>query len=160
MSGPLDNALLASPILHVSTEAPPVLIMHSSEDPIAPVEQATVLDETLCASGVESTPLAVYGSDMDSRAPNRSESRRSSIDSRSPCQATRHESTSHILRSCGFLVSRVSFAFRAGRNSLSSHSKEESHVSPYYRDQESVSQRCYHPIPSGDRRSSRDVPSL
>ncbi len=50
---------MASPIFHVSAEAPPYLIMHGSEDPTVPVDQAIPFDEALHVSAVESTLLII-----------------------------------------------------------------------------------------------------
>jgi dipeptidyl aminopeptidase/acylaminoacyl peptidase len=57
-----DAAAAVSPITHVSASDAPMLIVNSSEDPITPLTQATVMAEALSTAGVECELLVVPGS--------------------------------------------------------------------------------------------------
>ena len=51
-TGNEDQWALASPITHITEDAPPFLIMHGTEDEIVPVDQARALYANLCSKGV------------------------------------------------------------------------------------------------------------
>ena len=59
IGGPLPDlreaALQASPLVHVSADDPPTLIVHGTADEQVPVDQAVRLDAALHAAGVDST---------------------------------------------------------------------------------------------------------
>jgi acetyl esterase/lipase len=59
VGGPLpefrEAAQRASPLVHVSADDPPVLIVHEATDTVVPVDQASLLDKALHAVGVDST---------------------------------------------------------------------------------------------------------
>lgn len=61
VGGPLPDlreaALRASPLVHVSPDDPPTLLVHGSADDRVPVEQAVRLDAALDAAGVDSTAV-------------------------------------------------------------------------------------------------------
>ena len=61
IGGPLPDlreaALQASPLVHVSADDPPTLLMHGQADDRVPVDQATRLDAALDAAGVDSTAV-------------------------------------------------------------------------------------------------------
>ncbi len=50
-----EAAQRASPLVHVSPDDPPTLILHNGRDAAIPVDQAVLLDKTLAAAGVETT---------------------------------------------------------------------------------------------------------
>jgi|GEM_PF-865922 acetyl esterase/lipase len=54
-------AELASPITHVSSNSPPFLIMHGSDDGVVPVEQSIVFDAALQAAGIDSALIVIDG---------------------------------------------------------------------------------------------------
>ena len=51
----------ASPVMHVSSDDPPTLIIHGDRDPLVPVSQSVALFESLKNFGVEATLLIVKG---------------------------------------------------------------------------------------------------
>lgn len=51
----------ASPIAHLDSDDPPVLILHGDADTTVPVEQAIVLDERLTEFGIEHTTTIIPG---------------------------------------------------------------------------------------------------
>jgi acetyl esterase/lipase len=51
----LDLAKLASPVAHISKNAPPFLIVHGDKDNLVPLEQAQILHEALKKAGVPVT---------------------------------------------------------------------------------------------------------
>ncbi len=51
----------ASPVMHVSADDPPTLIIHGDRDPLVPVSQSVALFESLKNFGVEATLLIVKG---------------------------------------------------------------------------------------------------
>ena len=57
VGGPLrevrEAALAASPLSHVSPDDPPTLLVHGTNDPVIPADQATRLDRALAAAGVD-----------------------------------------------------------------------------------------------------------
>jgi len=65
VGGPLpevrEAALAASPLTHVSPQAPPTLLVHGVADTVVPAEQAIRLDRALVADGVDSTLVLVDG---------------------------------------------------------------------------------------------------
>jgi acetyl esterase/lipase len=65
VGGPLpevrEAALAASPLTHVSPQAPPTLLVHGVADTVIPAEQAIRLDKALVAAGVDSTLVLVDG---------------------------------------------------------------------------------------------------
>ena len=69
VGGPLlefrEAAQRASPVTHVSSDDPPFLIVHATNDPIMPVDQSRRMDAALKASGVESTLIVLDGSGHD-----------------------------------------------------------------------------------------------
>jgi len=50
-----DKARAASPVTHVTADAPPFLIMHGDRDPLVPHAQSVELNDALKKAGVEST---------------------------------------------------------------------------------------------------------
>lgn len=56
-----DLARLASPITHVSSDSPPFLIMHGSDDPVVPLAQSVDFDIALRALGIDSTLRIIDG---------------------------------------------------------------------------------------------------
>lgn len=58
-----ELAKLASPMTHVSADAPPHLLLHGTEDDIVPFEQARMLHNALIQVGVESSLVAIEGMD-------------------------------------------------------------------------------------------------
>jgi len=60
-----DDPILreASPVSHVSPEAPPFLILHGEADEVVPIQQSKALHELLLADGVESTLVVVQNAD-------------------------------------------------------------------------------------------------
>lgn len=54
-------ARLASPLSHISFDAPPFLIMHGSDDQTVPLEQSIVFDEALRKAGVDTTLIVIDG---------------------------------------------------------------------------------------------------
>jgi acetyl esterase/lipase len=65
VGGPLpevrEAALAASPLTHVSPQAPPTLLVHGLIDTVVPVDQAIRLDKALVAAGVDSTLVLIAG---------------------------------------------------------------------------------------------------
>jgi len=67
MGGPFDRgeraqlAELGSPLLHVTAESAPFLIVHGDEDPVVPLNQSVSMDAKLRAFGVESTLVVIPG---------------------------------------------------------------------------------------------------
>jgi acetyl esterase/lipase len=65
VGGPLpevrEAALAASPLTHVSPQAPPTLLVHGVTDTVIPAEQALRLDKALVAAGVDSTLVLIEG---------------------------------------------------------------------------------------------------
>lgn len=63
VGGPLpefrEAAQRASPLVHVSADDPPTLIVHARRDPEVPADQAVRLDRALQAAGVDSTLVLV-----------------------------------------------------------------------------------------------------
>lgn len=63
--GPLsenrEKARLASPVVHVSADDPPFLIIHGDEDPLVPVSQSERLAAALKQAGVDATLHVVKG---------------------------------------------------------------------------------------------------
>lgn len=59
----MELARLASPMSHVSADAPPHLLLHGTDDDIVPFEQARILHNALLRVGVESTLVAFDGID-------------------------------------------------------------------------------------------------
>ena len=59
VGGPLpefrEAALAASPLTHVTTDDPATLLVHGTNDPIVPADQAVRLDRGLAAAGVDHT---------------------------------------------------------------------------------------------------------
>lgn len=59
VGGPLpevrEAALAASPLTHVSTDDPATLLVHGTNDPVVPADQAVRLDRALAAAGVDHT---------------------------------------------------------------------------------------------------------
>lgn len=66
VGGPLpefrEAAQQASPLTHVSADDPPALIVHGSQDPVVPCEQAVRFERALKAAGVETTLVILDGS--------------------------------------------------------------------------------------------------
>lgn len=62
-------ARLVSPLHHVSSRCPPILILHGEEDPTVPVVESVILHEALLAAGVDTTlqvlPGEGHGWDVD-----------------------------------------------------------------------------------------------
>jgi len=58
-----ELAALASPITHISSDDPPFLIMHGSDDGLVPVEQSMAFDEMLRATGIDTTLRVVDGAE-------------------------------------------------------------------------------------------------
>jgi acetyl esterase/lipase len=56
-----DLAALASPVTHVTKEAPPFLIMHGNQDRLVPLQQSQFLQDALRMAGVDSTLMVVNG---------------------------------------------------------------------------------------------------
>lgn len=54
-------AALASPVTHVTKEAPPFLILHGDKDPVVPFRQSEILAAALKKAGVEVTLIKVKG---------------------------------------------------------------------------------------------------
>jgi len=52
-----EAALRASPLVHVSADDPPTLLVHGNADDRVPVDQALRLDAALDATGVDSTAV-------------------------------------------------------------------------------------------------------
>jgi len=65
VGGPLpelrEAALAASPLTHVSPQAPPTLLVHGVTDTVIPAAQALRLDKALVAAGIDSTLVLVEG---------------------------------------------------------------------------------------------------
>lgn len=65
VGGPLaefrEAARRASPLEHVSTDAPPTLILHGARDPHVPADQSVQLDRALKAAGADSTLVMLDG---------------------------------------------------------------------------------------------------
>jgi acetyl esterase/lipase len=57
----LDRAALANPISHVTSSAPPVLIIHGTQDGLVPLEQSDLLFDALAAASVPATYYTVPG---------------------------------------------------------------------------------------------------
>jgi dipeptidyl aminopeptidase/acylaminoacyl peptidase len=55
------EAIAASPVAHVTKDAPPFLIMHGTEDDIVPYTQAETLYATLKKAGVDVTLVKLEG---------------------------------------------------------------------------------------------------
>ena len=55
------KAAQASPLTHVSKDAPPFLIMHGDKDPLIPIKQSELLDAALRKAGVECKFVVVPG---------------------------------------------------------------------------------------------------
>jgi len=51
----LDAARLGSPVAHVSSQSPPVLLVHGGRDRMVPVEQSRLLGRALVKNGAEAT---------------------------------------------------------------------------------------------------------
>jgi acetyl esterase/lipase len=60
-----DVAAFASPVAHVSTDAPPFLIVHGDADTVVPISQSELLDEKLHGAGLESELIRVEGAGHD-----------------------------------------------------------------------------------------------
>lgn len=58
-----DIALRASPLAHVTSAAPPFLLLHGNADTIIPIEESRKLDRVLRAAGVPSLLVEVPGDD-------------------------------------------------------------------------------------------------
>jgi dipeptidyl aminopeptidase/acylaminoacyl peptidase len=56
-----EKALRASPIMYVSKDDPPFLIMHGDRDPMMPLAQSEILRDALNQAGVEATLRVVRG---------------------------------------------------------------------------------------------------
>ena len=65
VGGPLQEfreaAQRASPLVHVSADDPPTLIVHGGRDPVVPAAQGAWLDRALAAAGVDSTLVIIEG---------------------------------------------------------------------------------------------------
>ena len=65
IGGTLDQkaevARAASPITHVSKDAPPFLIVHGTKDPLVPLDQSESLHKALVQAGVDSTLIKMIG---------------------------------------------------------------------------------------------------
>jgi dipeptidyl aminopeptidase/acylaminoacyl peptidase len=63
--GPLEERIeiirQASPVTHVSADAPPMLIVHGTEDPLVPLEQAETLQAAMQKVGGKSTLIKMVG---------------------------------------------------------------------------------------------------
>lgn len=61
VGGPLpefrEAALAASPLVHVSPDDPPTLVLHGTADDVVPVDQARLLSRTLEAAGVDTAAV-------------------------------------------------------------------------------------------------------
>jgi dipeptidyl aminopeptidase/acylaminoacyl peptidase len=53
----------ASPITYISSDDAPFLIFHGDKDGVVPIEQATILHDSLVEGGVPSTLVIVQGGD-------------------------------------------------------------------------------------------------
>jgi acetyl esterase/lipase len=51
----------ASPVTHVSSDDPPMLLLHGDEDPMVPFEQSEIMEQALKKAGVEVKLLRVAG---------------------------------------------------------------------------------------------------
>ncbi len=71
MSSCMDKAKLASPIYYVSSDDPPVLTIHGSNDNIVPISQSQRLNQALKKNGVFSKFITVNGASHDLNIPNR-----------------------------------------------------------------------------------------
>ena len=56
-----DLAALASPVTHVTKDAPPFLIMHGDKDTLVPLSQSQTLHDALKKAGVDSTLKVIAG---------------------------------------------------------------------------------------------------
>jgi acetyl esterase/lipase len=56
-----DLAKLASPVTHVTKNAPPFLIVHGDKDTLVPLEQAKILHDALTKAGVPATLYVAEG---------------------------------------------------------------------------------------------------
>jgi len=71
-----DRARLASPIAHVTADAPPFLLLHGREDDVVPVDQSRRLFDELVAHGVDASCYElldlghVWGADSERTAMN------------------------------------------------------------------------------------------
>ena len=67
LGAPVDESMplrkLASPMAYVSTDAPPHLLIHGTEDDIVPFEQSRIFHNALLKAGVESTLVMFEGVD-------------------------------------------------------------------------------------------------
>lgn len=65
LGGPLSEkrelAELASPVTHVTKDAPPFLIMHGDQDNLVPIQQSRLLNDKLKAAGADSTLIVMEG---------------------------------------------------------------------------------------------------
>ena len=65
IGGPLpemrEAALAASPLTHVTPQAPPTLLVHGLSDTVVPADQAIRLDKALVAAGVDCTLVLIDG---------------------------------------------------------------------------------------------------
>ena len=65
LGGPIEEkkeaAVSASPVTHVTADDPPFLIVHGSDDPLVPFEQAELLHAALKKAGVDSTLVKMEG---------------------------------------------------------------------------------------------------
>jgi acetyl esterase/lipase len=63
--GPMDAvqdlARLASPVLHVSADDPPFLVIHGDKDPLVPIQQSRELVDALTKAGVEAQLVVATG---------------------------------------------------------------------------------------------------
>lgn len=75
-----DLAKDASALYRVSSQAPPFLIMHGSEDPGVPIEQSKRLHEALQDAGVDSTFVVVVGAGHGGKEFQTDEVRKTVID--------------------------------------------------------------------------------
>lgn len=57
----MDKAILASPVTHVTRNAPPFLIMHGDKDNLVNFHQSELLEEALKKAGVEVTLVKLEG---------------------------------------------------------------------------------------------------
>jgi len=56
-----ERAAKASPVTYVSSDDPPFLIVHGTDDPVVPYSQSVILAEALKAAGVEATLVPLEG---------------------------------------------------------------------------------------------------